>query len=89
MEVYHNTTFWPNKKCDIAGNIWMHAIGPSCAQVWVLKGHEWNFLCFIMKKSLNGLFQKLEAPHPRRQKYVKLKIWEFPGSNFDLKKWEF
>ena len=31
-----------------------------------------------------GLFQKLEAPP--RQTYVQLKIWEFPGSNFDLKK---
>ena len=33
----------------------------------------------------SGLFQKLEAP-PRRQTYFQLKIWEFPGSNFDLKK---
>ena len=44
-----------------------------------------------------GLFQKLEAP-PKGQTYFKLKIWEFLGSNFDLKngnskkcfkKWEF
>ena len=35
---------------------------------------------------LNGLFQKLEAP-PKEDKHTfKLKIWEFPGSNFDLKK---
>ena len=27
-------------------------------------------------------------PPQRRQTYFKLKIWEFPGSNFDLKKME-
>ena len=26
---------------------------------------------------------------PPKDKQFKLKIWEFPGSNFDLKKWEF
>ena len=42
-----------------------------------------------------GLFQKLEASHPQEvQAYFKLKIWKFPGLNFDLKKkkkkeWEF
>ena len=66
-----------NKENKKSGNF--VAVG-NCECVWDSVLHA-----AVMRTSCIGLFHKLEAPPWRRQKYFKLKIWEFPGLNFDLK----
>ena len=51
MEIYHKkVTFWPNAKCDVSGNILMHAWRALfMRKVGYLKVME--FFHFIMEKS--------------------------------------